>query len=192
MFGLSWWGYADYDYPQAPLLDFTEDVQSFQGVLDTVKPQYHSHPDPAEDVFSGLQAVTKLGWSSANRVVVHIADAPCHGEEFHDLGPKNDRYLGGDKLGRDAAELLRQLAEDCKLDTYLFCHLTEWTQKMVDRFRDLLGESQPASLAVLHCMSRLGLLQPMLTSSSASILRERLHKLQESRHCNLTHHSAGM
>ena len=159
-------GYADYNYPQAPFLDFTENVQSFQGVLDTVKPQYHSRPDPAEDVFSGLEAVARLSWISANRVVVHIADAPCHGEEFHDLGPKNDHYLSGDKLGRDAAELLRQLAEDCKLDTYMFCHLTEWTQKMVDRFKDLLGECPPAPCASssLQCIGNVDLPRPKMAS----------------------------
>ena len=35
---------------------------------------------------------------------------------------------------------MRQLAEGCRLDTYLFCHLTQLTQKMVRRFQELLGE----------------------------------------------------
>lgn len=131
--------YADYDHPETPCLDFSEDVHSLKAVLTTVKPEYHTKPDPAEDVFSGLEAVAGLSWTSGNRVLVHIADAPCHGKEFHDMGPRNDHYLGGDKLGRNAAELLRQLAEDCRLDTYLFCHLNDLTKKMIKRFRELLG-----------------------------------------------------
>ncbi|MCO5600327.1 hypothetical protein L7F22_054437 [Adiantum nelumboides] len=40
--------------------------------------------DTAEDVFSGLEALSKLDWTAHNRVVYHIVDAPCHGTQFHD------------------------------------------------------------------------------------------------------------
>lgn len=41
--------------------------------------------DGAEDVFGGLEAALKLKWSPnySTKVIFHIADAPCHGIEFH-------------------------------------------------------------------------------------------------------------
>ncbi len=31
----------------------------------------------------GLDRVLKLKWTSAARVMIHITDAPCHGNRFH-------------------------------------------------------------------------------------------------------------
>ncbi len=40
----------------------------------------------------------------------HIADAPCHGNEFHDLDIDwADDHPSGDKLKRDPAALLHRL-----------------------------------------------------------------------------------
>ena len=38
--------------------------------------------DAAEDVFSGIEAAQALQWQAGSRVLVHVADAPCHGSEF--------------------------------------------------------------------------------------------------------------
>lgn len=136
---LAFVGYADYADPQPPQIDFTQDLHTFQGVLNTVSAA--GGGDAAEDIFSGLQAVGRLAWSSGNLVLVHVGDYPCHGQEFHDMGSSGDSHIGGDLHGRDAAKLLLELAEGCRLDTYLFCHLTQHTQKMICRFQELLGES---------------------------------------------------
>ena len=135
-------GYIDDDHPagaKAPLLDFTGNVQDLRRLLDQIAPT--GGTDYAEDVFSGLQAAGSLSWTSTNRVLVHVGDHPCHGIEFHNFIPTSwyDRYPSGDPWGRKAAHLLRRLAEGCKLDAYLFCHLTEHTQKMVKRFKEQLG-----------------------------------------------------
>ena len=41
--------------------------------------------------------------------------------------PKYDSHSGGDKLGRDPAQLLKTLVDTCKLDAWVFCHLTSYT-----------------------------------------------------------------
>jgi len=49
--------------------------------------------DIAEDVVGGLEAAVKLSWWTQNankKVIVHFADAPCHGAQYHALGPKGD------------------------------------------------------------------------------------------------------
>ncbi|KAI5077764.1 hypothetical protein GOP47_0007588 [Adiantum capillus-veneris] len=94
--------------------------------------------DTAEDVFSGLQELAKLDWTAQNRVVYHIADAPCHGTQFHDVKVDDD-YAKGDLHGRDVAKLLRNLHEDCKISSYSFLHITATTHKMLQEFKRVSG-----------------------------------------------------
>lgn len=51
----------------------------------------------------------------------------------------NDDYPGGDKLGRDPIKLLLDVVQGCRLDTWVFCHLTGLTAKMMRQFKALLG-----------------------------------------------------
>ena len=82
--------------------------------------------DIAEDVLGGLEAVAQLGWGppSSRKVVVHFADAPCHGSKFHDLGPAGDALFDMKKCktrynGRtvDAALKVRNAANKYPCDT---------------------------------------------------------------------------
>jgi hypothetical protein len=66
---------------------------------------------------------------------VHIADAPCHGQEFN--SGLSDSFPEGDKLGRSASVLLHKLRVDCHVSTYFFCHLNAYTQQMVNEFKRL-------------------------------------------------------
>lgn len=60
--------------------------------------------DAAEDAIGGLALIpVALSWQSHTKLVIHVADAPPHGQRFHDfpLGPKYDRYPAGpDPNGR--------------------------------------------------------------------------------------------
>jgi hypothetical protein len=40
-----------------------------------------------------------MKWRSKIKIIVHIADAPCHGTKYHSLN--GDRFKEGDKLGRN-------------------------------------------------------------------------------------------
>lgn len=107
--------------------------------------------DAAEDVFSGLEAAAALEWQSFNRVLVHIADMPCHGSQFHDLkasdfSGSHDSFPAGDKCNRNVADLLLQLQQGCRINSLLFCHLAEYTHKMVRVFKELAGEQCCAAL----------------------------------------------
>ena len=54
--------------------------------------------DFPEDVSGGLQKCTDLSWASRTRIIVHIADAPAHGEEYHD-GSFGDNHGGNWQAG---------------------------------------------------------------------------------------------
>ena len=89
---LAFVGYTDYNDPKPPQLDFTEDMQAFHATLDSVKAG--GGGDGAEDVFTGLQDAGKLTWSSGNRVLIHIADYPCHGQELMTCRAGSTNTLG--------------------------------------------------------------------------------------------------
>lgn len=95
--------------------------------------------DDAEDVFTGIARVAQLRWVSPNRVLFHIADAPCHGRRFHD--GVGDFYPDGDKFGRRIEDQLQLLYKVCGISTYFFCHLNSSTEKMIRSFREAAGSS---------------------------------------------------
>ena len=72
----------------------------------------------------------------AARLIVHIADAPCHGRQFHNL---EDDYPDGDKLKRDLASILENLHTGKMNQTYHFYHLYNYTKKMLQEFRQVEG-----------------------------------------------------
>ena len=69
----------------------------------------------AEDVFTGLELAAGLNWRAEGpRLLVHIADAPCHGREFYS-SDISDHYPDGDKLGRSLPSLLSKLRKDLRI-----------------------------------------------------------------------------
>ena len=73
----------DYDTARhQEVLPFTSDIAAFKAFVGGIA-MYWSR-DLAEDVFTGLQAVQSLTWQAGSRVLVHVGDAPCHGQAFHE------------------------------------------------------------------------------------------------------------
>ncbi|KAG2485289.1 hypothetical protein HYH03_015964 [Edaphochlamys debaryana] len=97
--------------------------------------------DAPEDVFSGLEAAAGLSWASANRLLVHVADAPMHGHRYHELGGLSaDSHPAGDKKGRSGAQILESLRRGSCVTAYYFAHLNASTHKMIDVFRKECGD----------------------------------------------------
>jgi hypothetical protein len=103
--------------------------------------------DGPEDVHGAINEVLapQMGWESDARIVVHIADAPCHGTQFHD--PCRDDHPDGFK-GWDTAEYdhldpndmtAEALLGDMVLEgiSYCFLRITPHTEKMLGVFRDI-------------------------------------------------------
>jgi len=121
--------YRDYeDDVVSEAFGFTSDVGAFQKYLH--KLQATGGDDDAEDVLTGWEEACGMDWQSDARMIVHFADAPCHGREYHDDDVR-DHYLDGDKKGRTTTQLLKTLAETCRVNTFQFMHLNESTFKML-------------------------------------------------------------
>ncbi|KAG0561328.1 hypothetical protein KC19_9G055700 [Ceratodon purpureus] len=128
--------YAERAYDEHDTCDFTT---SFEGEGSTfikalTRVKTFGGGDDAEDVFSGLERVTRLSWKATTRVLVHIADAPCHGLQFHNESV-GDYYPEGDYWRRNIGCLLKYLQNDCQIASYLFCHINDSTRKMIHEFK---------------------------------------------------------
>ena len=63
--------------------EFNEKIEDFDKFLGNLKAT--GGGDGPEDVFGGIDAALNLSWDPqcGTKVIFHIADAPCHGTDFH-------------------------------------------------------------------------------------------------------------
>lgn len=110
-------------------IPFTSNITLFLEQLGNVEPE--GGLDICEDVAGGFEKVLKLDWSSADiRTVVHIADAPPHGKEFHD-NDITDNYPNNDF---NILEKLMDIAR--KGIDYMFIKVNTTTNIMYEKFKD--------------------------------------------------------
>ncbi|CAF1459585.1 unnamed protein product [Adineta ricciae] len=143
---LAFVGYRDVNSssPQCLKMDFTKNVDLFEQFLGNVQAVGGSDNDFCEDVFGGLEVIPTLLWTSANRILIHICDAPCHGRQYYDAklqqrqGTKWDAFPDGDPKNRDIAKLLLDIKS---LDIHYFSIQLKprKTRKMFDEFRLIYG-----------------------------------------------------
>ncbi|KAK3313605.1 hypothetical protein B0H66DRAFT_483889 [Apodospora peruviana] len=77
-------GYKDHkDKPNIQFLDFTPDVEKVRKFLDEFKAT--GGDDEPEDVLGGIRQALNATWQQQTRCIIHIADAPPHGRNLHDV-----------------------------------------------------------------------------------------------------------
>jgi hypothetical protein len=76
-----------------------------------------------------------LCWEQATRAVLHIADAPCHGLQYH--SGVDDNYPSGDPDGLRIKDQLIALQQHGV--NYVFGRINSGTDKMVREFNRELG-----------------------------------------------------
>ena len=106
------------------------DVESFSRSVGTVRA--HGGGDGCEDVASGLRDVMRLGWASPTRLMIHISDAPSHGERYH--AGCNDNHTEGD---HGIPKLLQQIK--AMNVEYVFGRMNAHTDKMIEVFNQDVG-----------------------------------------------------
>jgi len=128
-------GYRDFDTNSFEILDFisAESYQIFDNFLSKTKEM--GGGDLPEDVFGGYEKVLSINWKSQIRVLVHFADAPCHGKYYHDF---QDDHKDFDSDGSKGKDFMGQFVG--KRIDYYFCEIKkENTEKMtgiIQKFYD--------------------------------------------------------
>ncbi|CAG8481464.1 10361_t:CDS:1 [Scutellospora calospora] len=117
------------------IFDFTSSHKKFQNYLSN-KVIANGGNDFPEDVLGGLYAATtRMTWSNATRILIHIGDAPPHGRRFTNF---DDIYPNGDPNGLTAEFVFDKMRSNNIL--YHFGKITEYTDVMIEVFRSIIGE----------------------------------------------------
>ena len=126
-------GYRDYgDSPQFICRDFGDVNVTMHKIRDV---HATGGDDIAEDVAGGLMNVRTLAWEDdAVKSVIHIADAPPHGMNFHEPWI-SDRFPQGDPEGKNPLTTLQSLSED-GID-YTFIKINDSTNTMIREFHSV-------------------------------------------------------
>lgn len=127
--------YRDYDVEGGiEKLDFTTDLIVFKQFLGDIIAT--GGDDDAEDVNSGIEGCLTLSWASNARIVIHVADAPGHGHQFH-TNRVSDNFLAEDPNSERIQKALDALfdEENCNVNLYQFLHLNNNTQRMIQEFK---------------------------------------------------------
>jgi len=117
----------------------------------------------------GLRHVVDRDWVASTRVVIHIADAPCHGSVYHDgLG---DNYPNGDPSGESPEKYLTMLRN--KRTHYFFIEINSYTRTMTEKFSKVWNLQDVGSFQVRSLGDNPGELLPAVVESvKASIKAE--------------------
>ena len=127
-------GYRDVqDLKRFEILPFTSNIQTARNFLDAIRAD--GGGDTPEDVNGAFQeTLDKMEWQGQAKMIVHIADAPCHGKDYHTCW--SDNHPSGYK--DDVAwEVLFKKIVDQRID-YLFLKIQSDTDKMFDKFKEIV------------------------------------------------------
>jgi hypothetical protein len=132
-------GYRDIDDPKLfqeerfVIFPFSEDYDTLSKNIQGVRAT-GGGTDGTEDVFGGLEKSLELEWKNKNRVLIHFADYPGHGQLYHDLGIQLDDYYSTDLDGSIGKSIMEAVADNGI--QYVFCRLLPKTDKMISKFRE--------------------------------------------------------
>lgn len=127
--------YRDFcDKNRFEILSFTSSLNDAKIFLDKLKAD--GGGDTPEDVNGAFQkALFEIEWKSTVRLLVHIADAPCHGKKFHNC---DDSFPDGHPSDFPWEKIFERLVE-LRID-YLFLKVLDITNKMFNLFSEIAKE----------------------------------------------------
>jgi len=124
------------DVDRYEVFDFVTCIESFEESVGKLRA--FGGNDAPEDMAGGIQKANGLSWNNPTRIAFLIADAPCHGSEFHRLA---DSYPGGTP-GISIVNELRDLLKCHDTNGTMSIHfgsITSHTDAMIERFRTGYG-----------------------------------------------------
>ena len=169
-------GYRDYvfeDYEKGiwndpddriVVLPFTNDNAEFTSFVNKIKAG--GGGDCCEDVFGGLNEVLKLQWKNLSKALIHVTDAPCHGERFHNN--EIDDFPKGDPQGLQISKIIKNLIAN-DIDYYFTEIREKKTKKMIDEFNKEMDIAGGKGIQLYKLKSAGNLLETVMTAVSHTI-----------------------
>ena len=125
-------GYRDYHDSKDEYLIYPELTKESELVKKFISNAKAGGGKDSEDMGGGLTAALNYKWKSNTRFVMLIADAPCHGVQYHEVENFDSLPKGDPKYKID--EIIKKYAEN---DINLLClNITAMTVKLYNNFVD--------------------------------------------------------
>ena len=121
-------------------IDFETDMNVFKKKLDEITAK--GGGDDAEDVAGGLNAGLKMSWRSNARYAILIADAPGHGNKYHESDVEDD-YPKGDPNGLILEDIMKEYAK--KNINLCLARIDDYTDKMFNIMKKSYEEESKKS-----------------------------------------------
>ncbi|KAF4994751.1 hypothetical protein FDECE_13024 [Fusarium decemcellulare] len=133
-------GYKDHgDIPNIQFLDFTTSIETVRSFIDKFRAS--GGGDTPEDVFGGIQQAINATWKHQTRCIIHIADAPPHGNDMHNFTSSSDDYFtpGSEPHGLTYKPLLKQMI-GLNIN-YALLNIKSFTDRMAFKFLQEYAEA---------------------------------------------------
>ena len=125
-------GYRDYLDSKDEYLIYPELTNEVEKVRSFISSAKSGGGKDCEDMGGGLQKALDYKWESKTKFAILLADAPCHGEQYHEIKKFDSHPKGDPKYKID--QLVKKYAEK---DINLLClNITEMTVKLYNNFVD--------------------------------------------------------
>ena len=125
-------GYRDYHDSKDEYLIYPELTKESELVKKFISNAKAGGGKDSEDMGGGLTAALNYKWQSNTRFVMLLADAPCHGVQYHEVEKFDSLPKGDPKYKID--EIIKKYAEN---DINLLClNITAMTVKLYNNFVD--------------------------------------------------------
>ena len=117
-------------------IEFTENLEEFNNFLS--KLDCSGGGDEPEDVVGALQQALNMKWESNAKYAVLVADAPCHGKNYHNIS--YDKFPNGDPSGVKLEDVMRQLYE--KKITFYCIEINNNTKMMFNIMKNVYNDRE--------------------------------------------------
>ena len=125
-------GYRDYNDSKDEYLIYPELTKDSEAVKEFISNAKAGGGKDAEDMGGGLTKALNYKWKSNTRFVMLVADAPCHGFQYHEIENFDSLPNGDPQYKMD--EIIKKYAEN---DINLLClNITALTVKLYNNFVD--------------------------------------------------------
>jgi len=142
---LSFLGYRDLeDTNQFEIFDFSRDHDAFSAFVGAIVAG--GGGDAPEDIAGALGQLILLSWNHNTKIMFHIADCPCHGEEYHSYGLCGDSHPTGGPSGSKIGDYLATIQQEGIF--YYFGRITSATDIMIEKFNMKMGKDFITTVAM--------------------------------------------
>ena len=168
-------GYRDYLDSKDKYLIYPELTNNYNKVKEFISSAKAGGGKDCEDMGGGFQSALKYEWKSNTRFAILLADAPCHGEQYHqikkfDSHPKGDPKYKIDKLVQNFAE---------KNINLMCLNITEINVKLYNNFVDYYQKGRKNSSIFVGVLND----EKEATEKLIDLIVTHAKEYYEKRHC---------